>query len=129
MDTMQVGERLVELCQEGKNRQAIEELYADDATSYEATEGPTGRRMEGKEALLKYSDEFFEMFEVHDATVDGPYPNDDKFVCFMSIDMTGTEKAGPMAGQRMEMKEAAVYTVRDGKIVHSEFYYPPMPGC
>jgi len=28
-----------------------------------------------------------------------------------------------MAGQRMKMDEVALYTVKDGKIVHEEFFY------
>lgn len=33
-----------------------------------------------------------------------------------------------MAGQRMQMQEAALYTVTDGKIVHEQFFYD-MGGC
>lgn len=128
MDTMSVGQRLVELCREGKNRQAIEELYADDAICYEAMDCPNGRTMQGKANLLQAADQFGEMFEVHRATVDGPYPNDDVFVCFMSLDVTGRDGTGPMAGKRMEMKEAAIYTVKEGKIIRSDFCYPPLPG-
>ncbi len=120
-DTMTVAKRLVELVAQGENRKAIEELYADDAIAYEAMEGPNGRELKGKDALLGYNDWFFNTMEVHDASIDGPYPNDDKFVCFMSIDLTAKE--GPMAGNRMEMKEAALYTVKDGKITRSDFFY------
>ena len=121
-DTMTVANRLVELISQGENRKAIEELYADDAIAYEAMEGgPHGREMKGKETLLQASDWFFSAMEVHGASIDGPYPNDDKFICFMSIDLTAKE--GPMAGQRMQMKEAALYTVKDGKIPRSDFYY------
>lgn len=121
MDTMTIGKRLVDLCNAGRNREAIEELYADDAVAYEAMEGPNGREMRGKEGLLAASDWFFNAFEIHGHEARGPFPNDDKFVCFMTIDLTA--KDGPMAGQRMQMEEAAVYTVRDGKIARSEFYY------
>ena len=34
-----------------------------------------------------------------------------------------TAKCGPMAGQRMQMQEAGLYTVDNGKIVMEEFYY------
>jgi ketosteroid isomerase-like protein len=34
-----------------------------------------------------------------------------------------TAKAGPMAGKRIQMNEAALYTVKDGKIVKEEFFY------
>ena len=124
--TKAVGTRLVELCAQGQHRRAIEELYADDAKAVEAVAGgPQGRETIGKENLLAGSDWFFNAFEIHDASIDGPYPCDDEFICFMSIDLTAKE--GPTAGQRMQMKEAARYQVRDGKIVKSIFYYDP--GC
>jgi ketosteroid isomerase-like protein len=120
--TMRVGRRLVELIEAGKNREAIEELYADDAVSVEAAEGgPGGRVTEGKQKVLEMSDWFFSTMDVHGGTIDGPYPHDDRFICFMSVDLT--PKEGPMAGQRMQMKEAALYSVRDGAIVRSEFFY------
>ena len=34
-----------------------------------------------------------------------------------------TAKAGPMAGKRMHLDEAALYTVKDGKIIQEEFFY------
>ncbi len=122
----EVGKRLVELCKQGQNRKAIEELYADDAVSIEAmAAGPKGRETKGKKDLLAGSDWFFEAHEIHAGEIDGPYPCDDKFICFMSIDLTARQ--GPMAGQRMQMKEACHYTVKNGKITRSEFYYDP--GC
>ena len=121
--TLEVGKQLVELCRAGENRQAIEELYADDAVAVEPVEGPDGRGRitEGKAALLESNDWFFGMIEMHGGEVDGPYPHDDRFICFMSIDMT--MKEGPTAGQRMQMKEACHYTVRDGEIARVEFYF------
>ena len=40
MNTEQIAKRLVELCREGKDEQAQDELYADDAVSIEM-EGST----------------------------------------------------------------------------------------
>ena len=126
--TMQIGQRLVDLCREGRNRQAIEELYADDAVSIEPMAGPNGsRETRGKEALLAASDWFFNACEIHDATIQGPYPMDDKFICRMTIDLTGRESS-PFAGQRMQMEEGCLYTVRSGRIVKSEFFYNPDKG-
>ena len=128
METMAIGKRLVELCNEGKNRQAIEELYADDAVAIEAMAGgPKGREVRGKEDLLAGCDWFFNAFEIHGGEIQSPYPLDDRFICRMTIDVTGKE--GPMAGQRMLMEEACLYTVKDGKITRSEFFYAPGPDC
>ncbi|MEQ8843837.1 MAG: hypothetical protein RIB58_03200 [Phycisphaerales bacterium] len=135
-ETLKVGKRLVELCQQGENRKAIEELYADTVNVLEAMspkdmpgyddmpedakaahkDGPTS-----KAELLQSSDWFFENHEMHGGNVDGPYPLGDEFVVFMSLDCT--PKVGPMAGQRMDMKEACVYKVDNGKIVESRFCY------
>lgn len=135
-DTMAVGTRLVELCAQGKHRQAIEELYADQVEVYEAMdpanmgpECPEGMKPNGvqsKADLLKGCDWFFENTEVHGRSSDGPYPNGDEFVVFMVLD--STFKTGPMAGRRMEMKEACIYRVANGKIVSSKYCYPT-PGC
>lgn len=119
---MEVGKRLVELCKSGEHRRAIEELYAEDAVAVEAMVcGPRGRETRGRNDLLAASDAFNETNEIHSSAVDGPYPFDDRFICFMSIDLT--PRQGPMAGQRMQMKEACHYTVKDGKVTRSEFYY------
>ncbi|CAK9048310.1 Uncharacterized protein (Fragment) [Durusdinium trenchii] len=135
-ESMKVGKRLVELCQQGENRKAIEELYADTVNVIEAMDctqmpgyddmpedakkaqaaGPTS-----KAQLLESSDWFFANHEIHGGDVQGPYPLGDEFACFMRMDCT--PKVGPMANQRMDMQEACVYKVKDGKIVESRFYY------
>lgn len=124
MSAMELGTRLVDLCRAGKNRQAIEELYSDDHVAREAAQMPgmDGREIKGKAAVLRSNDEFFASTEIHGGSVDGPYPHDDSFIVFMSIDCT--PKAGPMKGQRMDMKEACHYQVKNGKITRSTFYYP-----
>ncbi|MEM0982420.1 MAG: SnoaL-like domain-containing protein [Planctomycetota bacterium] len=136
MDLITVGNRLVELCKHGQHKQAIEELYADVVDVHEAMdparmpELPEGMYPNGKQTkdqLLKGSDAFFAMNEIHGGNTEGPFPHgDNQFICYMSLDCT--PKAGPMAGQRMDMKEACVYTVEDGKITGSKFCYH-FPGC
>ena len=37
--------------------------------------------------------------------------------------MDVTAKSGPMAGKRFRMFEGALYTVKDGKVVHEAFLY------
>lgn len=127
MDAMAVGSRLVELCKAGESKKAIEELYADTVTVIEAMpmpEKPNGPK--SKDQILKDSDEFYEMMDIHGGEVDGPFPYDDGFITYMTLDATA--KSGPMAGQRMDMREACVYKVADGKITESRFCYH-FPGC
>lgn len=128
---LEVGNRLVELCRANEGKQAIKELYADDAVAVEPMAHPEhGRERRGKDALLAAADEWYATFEVHDSTTSDPYPNGDgdAFIVFMSVDVTG-KPGTPMDGQRIKMSEACHYQVKDGRIVRSEFFYPPFPGC
>lgn len=123
MDTKQVGERLVELCNQGKNEQAVEELYDKDIVTIEAGSGSPEMpaEMRGIDAVRAKGKWWSENHEVHSSKTTGPYPHQDKFAVRHQYDVSG--KAGPMAGKRFDMDEIAVYTVKDGKIVREEFYY------
>jgi hypothetical protein len=122
--TEQVAKRFHELCSANKHEEAMQELYGDDARHIEAMEmpgSPYKRVTEGKPALLKMSEHWCRTTEVHSSSVSVPLVNGDQFVCEMKMDVTSKE--GPMAGQRMEMAETCLYTVRDGKIVEAKFFY------
>ncbi|MEM6561607.1 MAG: SnoaL-like domain-containing protein, partial [Planctomycetota bacterium] len=94
----------------------------DDVVSVEAVAmGPEGRVTKGKANVLKRGEAWDNAHEIHGFKIEGPFPHDDKFICMMEIDVTAKE--GPMAGQRMLMKEACHYTVTDGKVSRVEFYY------
>ncbi|HEY0467025.1 MAG TPA: nuclear transport factor 2 family protein, partial [Polyangiaceae bacterium] len=56
--------------------------------------------------------------EVHSAKVDGPWPNGDRFVVRFGYDVTNKP-----SGQRLQMEEAGLFTVENGKIVREEFFY------
>lgn len=122
-----VANRLHELCTAGKYQEAMQELYAPNARHVEAMEfpgSPYKRVTEGKEALLKMSEHWNRTTTVHSASIGAPSVNGDQFVLEMKMDCTSSE--GPMAGQRMEMSETCLYTVRDGKIAEAKFFYA---GC
>jgi ketosteroid isomerase-like protein len=121
-DTMTVGKRLVELCREQKHVEAIDELYSHDIVSVEAGAGPNmPARMEGIAAIKGKGEWWVANHEVHKAEAEGPYPHGDRFIVHFKYDVTA--KAGPMAGKRFVMDETALYTVKDGKVVHEEFFY------
>src|SRR5262245_19962439 len=120
--TQKVAQRLVELCTTGKNQQAMQELYADNARHVEVMEVPGCPRVtEGKAALLQKAEKFAKTTKIHGATCSKPLVNGDQFVCNMTMDCTSSE--GPMANQRMNMSETALYTVKNGKIVEGKFFY------
>ena len=124
--TYEVGRQLVELCRQGRNLDAVRTLYAPDVVSVEVHgDAHMPARMEGLQAVLGKNQWFFDSHEIHSAAVRGPFPHGDRFVAVYEMDVT--PKSGPMAGRRMQMEEAALYTVRDGKVVKEEFFYH-MPG-
>jgi hypothetical protein len=119
--TLEVGKKIVELCKQGKMLEAIETLYDPNIISFEPF-SPTGQtRMEGLAAVKGKNDWWVKNHEVHKCEVTGPWPHCDRFIAI--FDMEVTAKTGPMQGKRFPMVEAALYTVKNGKIVHEEFFY------
>ena len=120
--TMEIGKKLVALCNAGKNMDAVNQLYADNIVSVETHDMPgMPARMEGKAKIIEKTKWWFDNHEIHSSTAEGPWPHGDRFIVLFAIDVTA--KAGPMAGKRMAMKEGALFTVKDGKIVKEEFFY------
>ncbi|WP_214226731.1 nuclear transport factor 2 family protein [Pedobacter sp. B4-66] len=117
MNTQEVANRLIQLCREGKNLQAIDELYGEDIISSE----PKGTPMElteGKDAVRNKTVEWENMVEeLHSASISEALVAEDFFTVVMDMDVTYKGMG------RMAMKEIAVYEVKDGKIVAEEFFY------
>jgi SnoaL-like domain len=121
-DTLTVGKKLVELCKEGKNLEAIETLYSKDIVSVEAMSGPDmPAKTEGIDKIRGKNEWWVNNHDIHSAETEGPYPHGDRFIVHFKYDVTA--KAGPMAGKRMLLDETALYTVKDGKIVREEYFY------
>ncbi len=116
MNTMDVAEQLVALCREGRNIEAVQTLYADDIVSHEVMEPM--QEVHGLESVLGKAHWWQGAHEVHSGSVDGPWPHGDQFIVRFQFDVT--VKA---SGQRMQMDEVGLYTVRDGKIVEERFFY------
>jgi hypothetical protein len=60
--------------------------------------------------------------EIHSMTLDGPWVGATGFALRFALDSTQLS-----TGQRMQMEEIAVYTVRNGKVVREEFHFA-LPG-
>ncbi len=120
MSTKEVAQKLVALCREGKNLDAIDQLYASDIVSVEAVEGGgMPREMRGMEAVRGKSQWWLDNHEVHDCELQGPfYHGDDQFAVYMKADVTYKPD-----NKRMQIDEIGVYTVKDGKVAHEAFYY------
>ncbi len=120
MTMHEVAKKLVSLCREGRNDEAMRTLYDQDIVSVEAA-APPGQQREsiGIGACEAKGKQWSSMHEIHGHQVEGPFPHgDDKFAVVFRYDIS--QKQG---GKRLNMDEIAVYTVKNGKIVREEFYY------
>jgi hypothetical protein len=120
--TLEVGKKLVELCRQNKNVEAVDALYAAEIQCIEATAMPhMPKEMKGIKDVRKKNVEWVQNHEIHSSELMGPFPNGDRFIVHAKYDVS--PKAGPMAGKRMQLEEGCLYTVKDGKIVKEEFFY------
>ena len=118
-DTITVANKLAGMCKEGRDADALEELFAPDAVSVEAAAMPNlPKEVTGLDGIRAKGKWWRDNHEVHDVKVDGPYPNGDRFALHLSYDVTQK-----FSGKRMKMDEVGLYTVKNGKIVREEFFY------
>jgi hypothetical protein len=115
--TQEVANKLVKLCREGKNEDAIKELYAEHIISIEP-KGSRHERTEGKKAVLDKTTQFMGMVETfHSSKISDPIFTGNHFSCVMEMDVT-------LKGMgRSSMNEVCVYEVKDGKIIHEQFFF------
>lgn len=121
MNSLETGKKLVALCKQNKNLEAIDTLYSPEIVSVEpqATEGMPAE-MHGIDAIRKKNLWWIENQQVHSAAVEGPFVNGDRFSVSFKYDVTSKKD-----GKRMNMAEVGLYTVRNDKIVKEEFFYSP----
>lgn len=119
MTTFEIGKQLVELCRAGKNQEAKEALYAADIVSIEvAGNAAVPAETKGLPATLAKGKAFVENHTIHSVTLEGPFPNGDRFIVRLVYDVTHKPSS-----TRRTLDEAALYTVKNGKIVREEFFY------
>lgn len=120
-DALNVGQKLVAFCREGKNMEAIDALYGDNIVSVEAAAMQEGmdRETKGLQAVRGKSEWWVNNNEVHAAEVRGPFPHgNNRFATLFNYDVTNKQ-----SGQRTQMEEVGVYTVENNKIVREEFFF------
>ncbi len=121
MSALEIGKQLVELCNAGRSEEAVERLYDEKIVSIEgqgSEEMPA--RMEGIDAVRRKGEWWFANHDVHEIKARGPFVGhrDDQFAVEFSLDVTNKP-----SGQRMQMTEVGLYTVKGGKVVQEEFLY------
>jgi ketosteroid isomerase-like protein len=119
VETLPIATRLIELCREGKNHQAMTELYSKDIVSVEAGAPPGESPITtGLDATMAKGQWWVDNHEIHGAKVSGPWPNGNRFMVRFEYDVTFKP-----TGARMNMDEIALFTVTDGKITREDFFY------
>ena len=120
MNIDDIARRLVQLCREGKYEQAQDELYADSAVSIEMEGLPEGTlgNAHGLAAIREKGRRWRESIEsIHAAEMSDPLLAGNWFSVSSRVDATYKGMG------RMDLREIAVYRVREGKVVHEQFFY------
>jgi hypothetical protein len=119
MSTVDVAQKLVSMCKERRDHDAVNELFAPDAISVEAVAMPgLGQEARGVDAIHAKGKWWRDNHDVHSVGVEGPYPHGDRFAVRFTYDVTQKQ-----SGRRIKMDEVALYTVKNDKIVREEFFY------
>lgn len=122
-ELMQIGGQLVEMCNQGKDTECLNQLYSQDAVSAEAVPmpGQASNEAAGIDAIRGKHEWWYSAHEVHESKAEGPFVHgDDRFSVIFNMDVTNKE-----SGERTQMREVATYYINDtGKIAREEFAYP-----
>ena len=120
MTLNEIAAELVAGCRENRAHDNIRKLYAPDAVSVEAAEfSGMGREAKGVDAILAKGEWWESTFDVIGGDISDPMPHgDDRFAVIFEVKTKHKE-----SGEIAEMKEVALYTIDDGKIVREEFFY------
>ncbi|MFC4233149.1 SnoaL-like domain-containing protein [Parasediminibacterium paludis] len=118
MTTIEVANKLVELCRQGNIDEVQATLYAEDAQSIEANEMMGARVVIGLDAIKGKAAAFQAGVEAfHSATISEPIVAGNSFAITWIMDATFIGRG------RMTIEEVCVYQVKDGKIVLEQFFY------
>ena len=122
MGALEVGQKMVELVNQGQAGEEtfVNDYYAENIVSIEGgdSEEMPGR-IEGVEAIRGKHAWWYENNDVHATVAEGPYigHRDDQYVVRFIMDFT------PKGGERGQMTEVGLFTVKDDKVVQEEYLY------
>ena len=122
-ELLELGQRFVDAMRERHGIAHVDEIYADNAESVEAVV-PPGRDVRitrGREAIKAKREDWIAMHELNKLEADGPYIHPPhRFGVRFVAEVTQKE-----TGEKMTLREIAIYSVEDGKISREEFYMMP----
>lgn len=117
MTTTEVANRLVQLCREGKNVEAIYELYSDKIISIEPT-GLHPYKIEGKISVIAKNQQWqSSVRQVNSIHISDPVVSGKYFSCSMDMEVTMKDIG------KNTMNEICVYEVENGKIILEQFFF------
>ena len=117
MNTSDVAKKWKEMCEQGKNLECINELYAENVVSKEMP-GMPGELITGRQNVWNKSKEWLESVEdFHASSISEPVVAGNFFTAKMGFDCTFKDRG------RQQMEEVCVYEVKDGKIASEQYFY------
>ncbi|MCC1491461.1 nuclear transport factor 2 family protein [Cognatishimia sp. F0-27] len=122
-ELIKIGREFVEAMRDRRGIAHVDDIYAESAESVEAVV-PPGRDLriaKGSGAIKAKRETWAAAHEIEALDADGPYihpPN--RFAVRFEVKVT--QKA---TGRQMTLREIAIYSVEDGKIVREEFFMMP----
>ena len=122
-DLVKLGREFVQAMRDRRGIAHVDEVYAEQAQSVEAVV-PPGREFriaKGRGAIRAKREDWSATHDIHKLEADGPYvhpPN--RFGVRYEAEVT--QKA---SGRQMTLREIAIYTVEEGKIIREEFFMMP----
>jgi hypothetical protein len=117
MTTQDVAKKWHQMCQEGKNMDCVNELYAENVVSQEMPNAPNPL-VKGKQNVWNKGKQWYDSVEeYHSGEVSEPLVAGNHFTSKMTMDVTFKNHG------RMQMEEVGVYKVEKGKIVSEQFFY------
>ena len=121
MSLKTLAHQFVDLCNQGKNFDVMEQMYAPDIVSVEAS----GEEVAGKRPVIEKSRRWGAENAVNGERVRGPFFDSaggdrpsGQFAVHFTFDVTPKS-----TGRRVTLEEVGVYTVKDGQITREQFFY------
>ena len=116
MSLQSVARQFVDMCNQGKNFEVMEQMYAPDIVSVEGD----GAETKGQAAVIKKSRDWVSDKVFNGEKVLGPYFNGpNQFAVHFSLDITHNATR-----KRETLQEVGVYTVnKDDRVTREQFFY------
>jgi hypothetical protein len=123
MSVQSLAREFVDLCNQGKNFDVMEKMYAPDIVSVEAS----GEQVGGKRPVIEKSRRWGASNTIHGEKVRWPFFDDatgasDRSSGQFAVHFT-FEVTPKSTGRPVTLEEVGVYTVKDNQITREQFYY------